>query len=316
MVQLVDQHLDFNYVAQAQKLLIESIAAVDAAAAVEGSLTYVAGTDHHFHGYDGTVDQTVPWTTDLGIQITDVTADPGTVPAEPYIQYNRTNNEFKYSDGTVLRQIWTEEQGKIVQQLAADPASAAANEGDVFYNTTDNAMKFDDGTQIKTLVTTDQIGSLFRTRSTAFNAGAGALPVAGDATVFVGEALAQGDVFFVTTGGTIAGIQGDDVLEPGDFLVLADAGAPTVGASWFGIQANLNLPTTLPAYEEQTVNLAAGADLTITAGTLTQIRDVSIYDNNAKKRPFIDLTIATATTVTANSLNAITGARAWMLGSV
>ena len=93
--------------------------------------------------------------------------------------------------------------------------------------------------------------------------------------------------------------------------MLVDAANPTAGASWWGIQSNLNLPTTLPAYEEQTVNLVAATDLTITAAVLTQIRDVEIYDNTAKKRPFIDLTIATATTVTANSLNAITGARAW-----
>ena len=213
MVQQVDQHLNFGYVAELRQALIQNLAAVDAAA-IQGSLTYVAAADNHFHGHDGTTDQTIPWTTDLGIQITEVTADPGAIPAEPYFQYNTANNEIKYSDGTNLQQVWTEEQGKVVAQLAADPASAAANEGDVFYNSTDNALKFDDGTAIRTLATTDQIGSMFRTRSTAFDASGGALPVAGDATVFVGEALQQGDVFFIGTGGTLAGIQGDDVSSP------------------------------------------------------------------------------------------------------
>lgn len=315
MTQTVDQHLDFNYVAFLQRCLVQPIAAVDATA-IEGSLTYVVGTDHHFHGHDGTSDQTVAWLSDLGIQIVEVTADPGAVPPEPYFQYNTANNEIKYSDGTALQQVWTEEQGKVVQQLAADPASAAANAGDVFYNTADGVIRYDDGTAIKTVATIDQISSMFRTRNPAFDASGATVPVAGDATVHVGEALAQGDVFFVGTAGTIVGIQGADALEVGDALVLVDAANPTLGASWWGLQTNLDLPANLPVFEEQTVNIVAATDLVVTAAVLANISTIEVYDNNNKKRPFMDLTITAATTATVNSLNAVTGARVYMNGTV
>jgi hypothetical protein len=267
---LVDQHLDFNKIAELRNALVQNLAATTSVT-VEGQLAYVAGADHHFWGHNGTAAKKILWSDDLGI----------------------------------------------IQQTATDLTGGALVKGATWFNTTTNVLKWYDGTTTKTAADTSQVASMFRVRSAAFSAAAGTLPTVASATVLPGVALAQGDTFLATTAGTIVGIGGADKLEPGDMLVLFDASAPTVAASWYAFQTNMDLPANILAYENVTVNLTAGANVTITPLVLTGIQDVEMFDNTGAKRRFIDITHAAgAATAVVNSLNAITGARAFVLGTV
>lgn len=267
---LVDSHLDFNKVAQLQNAIVQNLAATTSIT-VEGQLAFVASTDHHFWGHNGTSAKRVPWADDQGI----------------------------------------------FQPVAADLAGGALVEGATWYNTTTDMLKYYDGTAVKTVANTDQIASMFRTRSAAFSAAAGTLPTVASATVLPGDALKQGDVFLVTTAGTIAGIGGADKLEVGDMLVLMDASAPTVAASWYAFQTNVDIPSNILAWENVTVALTAGVDATVTPVAITAIQSVRMYDATNNYRPFINVQHAAgAATATVNSLNAIAAARASVFGTV
>jgi len=231
------------------------------------------------------------------------------------IDYVLADNHIYGHNGTAAKQIpWADDNG-IFGALTADPATPAA--GKTWYNTTTNTLKYRDGATVKTIATTDQLTSMFRTRATAFSAAAGNLPVAADATTLAGSALQQGDVFLIGTGGTIVGIGGSDVLETGDMLVLFDAANPTVAASWTAFQVNVSIPTTVVAFENVTVALVAGTAATVTPTVLKGIQNVSMYDNNNLKRPFMNIVLVPgAATASVTSLNAVTGARAYCEGTV
>ena len=134
-------------------------------------------------------------------------------------------------------------------------------------------------------------------------------------TALANVALAQGDTFLITTGGTIAGIGGADILERGDMLVLMDATAPTVAASWYAFQTNVSIPTNIVAFENVTVSLTANANATITPTVLTGLHDVTLYDSTGLERPSIVVNFTVgATSATANSARSLASVRAFCLG--
>jgi hypothetical protein len=233
------------------------------------------------------------------------------------IGYATTDNHFYGHNGTAVKRILWSDDTEAIPTLATAPATPTTAQK--WYDSATNDIKYYNGTTTKTLATTDMVSSMFRIRSTAFSAAAGSLPVVSDnnVTALAGVALAQGDTFLVSTGGTIAGIGGADILEAGDMLVLMDATAPTNAASWYAFQTNVSLPTNVVAFENVTVALTAGAAVTIDPTTLGVIHSVEIYDSTGLKRPFVEVVlVAGATSATATSLNALTGARAFCLGVV
>jgi hypothetical protein len=232
--------------------------------------------------------------------------------------YNSTDNHFYGHNGTEAKRLpWTDDI-ELIQSLAAAPTGAALVAGKKWYDTAANSIKYYDGTATKTIATADQISSMFRIRSTAFSAATGALPVASDnnVTALAGLALAQGDTFLVAVGGTLVGVGGDDLLEPGDMLVLMDATAPTVAASWWGFQTNASIPANVTAFENVAVSLTANANATATVLVLTGLDRVEFYDGTGAKRPFVDISFAQgAKSATLNSIRAIAGGRAFCLGT-
>jgi hypothetical protein len=233
--------------------------------------------------------------------------------------YNSTDNRFYGHNGTEAKRLPWGDDIELIPSLAAAPTGAALVSGKKWYDTATNNIKYYDGTATKTIATTDMVSSMFRIRSTAFSAAAAALPVLSDnnVTALAGVPLGQGDTFLITTAGTIVGIGGSDILEPGDMLVLMDATAPTTAASWYAFQTNASLPANVVAFENVTVALTANAAATIDPPSLGVVHSIEIYDATGIKRPTVEITLAAgATSGTALSLNALAGARAFCLGVV
>lgn len=168
----------------------------------------------------------------------------------------------------------------VADTLTSDPVSPA--EGQFWYNTTDNLLKYFDGVSVKVIAdrawVTAEINKLERIQG-SFDASAGLLPtaankIAGDLTQIV-----AGDYWIIGVAGTIAGIQGDDVLSIGDKLQYVGGGAGTA-ANWVGIQTNLNDANigNVKA-EKQTVSLVANTPLNVNAATIANIHSVQVYNS-------------------------------------
>jgi hypothetical protein len=246
-------------------------------------------------------------------------AGVATLTKSGQVGYNSTDNRFYGHNGTEAKRLPWGDDIELIPSLAAAPTGAALVTAKKWYDTVSNSIKYYDGTTTKTVATTDMVSSMFRIRSTAFSAAAGALPTvaSNNVTALAGVALGQGDTFLITAAGTITGIGGADLLEAGDMLVLMDASAPTAAASWYAFQTNVSLPTNVIAFENVTVSLTAGAAATIDPPSLGVVHSIEIYDATGIKRPTIDIVLsAGATSGTASSLNALAGARAFCLGVV
>jgi hypothetical protein len=167
----------------------------------------------------------------------------------------------------------------VADTLTSDPVSPA--EGQFWYNTTDNLLKYFDGVSVKVIAdrawVTAEINKLERIQG-SFDASAGLLPtaankIAGDLTQIV-----AGDYWIIGVAGTIAGIQGDDVLSIGDKLQYV--GGAGTAANWVGIQTNLNDANigNVKA-EKQTVSLVANTPLNVNAATIANIHSVQVYNS-------------------------------------
>jgi hypothetical protein len=114
-----------------------------------------------------------------------------------------------------------------------------------------------------------------------FDASSGALPTAANKVSGDTTQILKGDYWYVSTAGTISGIEGDDVLSVGDVLIYLGGGA-TTAANWLGVNRNLNdgsISSGAAQSETQTVALVANTDLTVTAATVVNIRSVQTYNS-------------------------------------
>lgn len=204
----------------------------------------------------------------------------------------------------------------LLDKVATDPVSPV--EGQVWYNTATDEIKYYDGTAVRVVASkawvTSEINKLERIQG-SFDASAGLLPtaankIAGDLTQIV-----AGDYWIIGVAGTIAGIQGDDVLSIGDKLQYAGGGAATA-ANWVGIQTNLNDANigNVKA-EKQTVALVANTPLAVNAATIANIHSVQVY-NSAGDLIIVDIQkLGGANQRTLTSKKSLTGVVVEMTGT-
>jgi hypothetical protein len=105
------------------------------------------------------------------------------------------------------------------------------------------------------------------------------LPVAADKTQGDLTTIHKGDYWIITVAGTIAGIQGSDVLEIGDVVQFYGT-TPATAADWIGIQRNVDdgvLSTTV--CEKQTVTLVANTPLNVNAASISNIHSIQVYNS-------------------------------------
>jgi hypothetical protein len=204
----------------------------------------------------------------------------------------------------------------VADTVTTDPVSPA--EGQFWYNTTDNVLKYFDGVAVKVIAdrawVTAEINKLERIQG-SFDASAGLLPtasnkIAGDLTQIV-----AGDYWIIGVAGTIAGIQGDDVLSIGDKLQYVGGGAGTA-ANWVGIQTNLNDANIGNIKgEKQTVNLVANTPLNVNAASIANIHSIQIY-NSAGTEIIVDIQkLGGANQRTLTSKKSLTGVVVEMTGT-
>lgn len=158
-------------------------------------------------------------------------------------------------------------------------------------------------------ITTDDIANAMDLRGT-FNATPGQRP---DQAGVLN--IQKGDLWLITGPGTLTGIEGSDILSVGDFLIsLSDN--PTTAADYAGIETNTTVNmNNYAAWENQTVNLAAGP-VTATYALLTTIRDARCYDSTGRLRDSLDVQITSGNTVVVDGLSTIANLRVYALGSI
>ena len=177
----------------------------------------------------------------------------------------------------------------VADSLASDPVSPV--EGQVWYNTTSNELKYYDGAVVKVVAdkawVTSEINKLERIQG-SYDASGGLLPTAANKTQGDLTQIVAGDYWIISVAGTIAGIQGDDVLGIGDKLQYMGGGAATAG-NWVGIQTNLNDANIGNVRgEKQTVNLVANTPLNVNAAQVANIHSVQVY-NSAGDEIIVDI---------------------------
>lgn len=212
-------------------------------------------------------------------------------------------------DGNELKNV-------VVDQLVSDPGSPVT--GQFWYNTTSNVLKYYDGTAVRIIATqawvTAQINALGQCQG-GFSAVAGLLPVAGDKTQGDLTAIKKGDYWIITAAGTIAGIEGSDVLSVGDIIQFYGSN-PATAADWVGIQRNLDDTLVGNAKtERQTVNLVANTPLNVNAATLTDIFSVQTYDSTGEEIIVSIKKLGPANQVTLESKKSLTGVKVDLIGA-
>jgi len=163
--------------------------------------------------------------------------------------------------------------------LATDPVSPV--EGQEWCNSTDGKRKIFKGGVVREYIfqtdLTTAINSLGQLQG-AYDANPGALPTIADKTQGDLTALVAGDSWVISNAGTLTGIQGDDVLSPGDKIQYL-GGTPTDANNWVGIQTNLDESKVgNVAADRQTVNLVAATGLTVSSSSIADIHSVQVYD--------------------------------------
>lgn len=168
------------------------------------------------------------------------------------------------------------------EQLAADPTGGDLFEGREWCNTTTGERKVYKNGQVEVYATksfvTEEVNKIERAQG-GFDANPGALPVLADKTRGDLTAFQIGDTFTINNGGTITGIQGDDVLSVGDKLEFL-GGSPTDPNNWVGINRNIDdsvLGNTVT--DRQTVALVANTGLTVASSTVADIHSIQVYDS-------------------------------------
>ena len=201
------------------------------------------------------------------------------------------------------------------EQLASDPVAPV--EGQEWGNTTDDKRRTVSGGVTETYAyesyVLEQINALGRSQG-GFSAAPGLLPTAADKTAGDLSNLQPGDYWVINNGGTITGIQGDDVLSIGDKIEYLN-GDPTIANNWVGIQTNLddNLLGNVVA-DRQVVNLVASTPLTISSSTVADVHSVQVYDSSGEEIEVCVLKTANANERDIESNISLTGVIVELLG--
>jgi hypothetical protein len=167
------------------------------------------------------------------------------------------------------------------EKLAADPSSPV--EAQEWFNTTEKLRKTVANGTVESYAfrswVTEQINALGRAQG-SYDASGGGLPVFGDKITGDLTTIQAGDAWFISNGGTITGILGDDELSIGDKLQFT-GGDPAVAANWVGIQTNLDdsLIGNIKA-DRQVVALVANTPLTVSSSIIADIHGVQVYDSS------------------------------------
>jgi hypothetical protein len=211
-------------------------------------------------------------------------------------------------DGNELKNV-------VVDKVTTDPVSPAV--GQFWYNTTVNKLKYYDGTSVRIIASeayvTNAINQLGQIQG-GFSAVPGLLPVAGDKTQGDLTAIKKGDYWVITAAGTIAGIEGSDVLSVGDIIQFYGSN-PATASDWLGIQRNLDDSAIGDTKtERQTVNLVANTPLNVNAATITDIFSVQTY-NSAGEEIIVSISkLGPANQVTLESKKSLTGVKVDLVG--
>ena len=205
----------------------------------------------------------------------------------------------------------------VIDQLATDPVSPV--KGQIWYNTTVNEIKYYDGTTIEIIADRDwvttQINSLGQNQG-SFSAVPGALPTAANKTVGDLTTIKRGDFWVISAAGTIAGIGGGSTyLSVGDILQFTGSN-PATASDWLGIQRNVDDRVIGNAKtEEQTVNLVANTQLTITAATLSKVFSVVTINSTGDKIELDQAFTGTDPQVLLTSKKSLTGVKVRLIGA-
>jgi hypothetical protein len=168
----------------------------------------------------------------------------------------------------------------VVDKVSSDPGSPVT--GQFWYNTTVNKLKYFDGTVVRIIASEDYVTTAINQLGQIqgpFDASPGLLPVAADKTQGDLTTIHKGDYWIITVAGTIAGIQGSDVLEIGDVVQFYGT-TPATASDWIGIQRNVDdgvLSTTV--CEKQTVTLVANTPLNVNAASISNIHSIQVYNS-------------------------------------
>jgi hypothetical protein len=212
-------------------------------------------------------------------------------------------------DGNELKNV-------VVDKVVSDPISPVA--GQLWYNTTVNKLKYFDGTSVRIIASEDYVTTAINQLGQiqgGFSAVAGLLPTAGDKTQGDLTQIKKGDYWVITAAGTIAGIEGSDVLSVGDIIQFYGSN-PATAADWLGIQRNLDDTLVGNAKtERQTVNLVANTPLNVNAATLSDIFSVQTY-NSAGEEIIVSISkLGPANQVTLESKKSLTGVAVDLIGA-
>jgi hypothetical protein len=210
-------------------------------------------------------------------------------------------------DGNELKNV-------LVDKVSADPGSPAV--GQFWFNTTSNLLKYYDGA-VKIVATqawvTSQINALGQIQG-GFDASSGLLPVAGDKTQGDLTTIKKGDYWIITVAGTIAGIQGSDVLSIGDVIQFYGT-TPATASDWVGIQRNIDDSVLGDMISErQTVNLVANTPLNVNAASITDIFSVQTYDSTGEEIVLSLKKLGPANQVTLESKKSLTNVAVDLIG--
>jgi hypothetical protein len=210
-------------------------------------------------------------------------------------------------DGNELKNV-------LIDKVALDPVSPVI--GQFWYNTTVNKLKYYDGA-VRIVASefwvTSQINALGQIQG-GFDASGGLLPVAGDKTQGDLTTIKKGDYWIITVAGTIAGIQGSDILAIGDVIQFFGT-TPATAADWVGIQRNIDDSVLGDIISErQTVALVANTPLAVNAASMTDIFSVQVF-NSAGAEIIVDIEkLGPANQVTLTSKKSLTGVKVDLLG--
>lgn len=310
MATTVRGHLDFARLAQIQGAFF----AVEAATTAITAAGHFGFSANNFVGWNPAANAgagavaTIPWSTDLGKQILERTTAQGVPATANTLWYNTdTDNLMLTPDGTVGETVLTSADGNVIR----NGAPTTPVERDIWYDPADDKIKYRDGATTQTLVTASDLGDVMKMRG-GFNAGANQRPDQGGTPVSNIEA---GNVWIITTGGTLAGIEGDDVLAPGD-LLMATSDNPTTAADYVGIEMNRNINLARMASFERVTSALAVGNNTINATALTDVAWAGVLNAAGQQENLIDITRASATSYTIASLSAVAGATVVMFGTL
>lgn len=175
-----------------------------------------------------------------------------------------------------------------IEKLAAHPTGLDLYEGRFWGLTTDNHVYHYLGSSIRKVPNIDDLNK-FGELVGSLDATTG-IPTTGSGIDSEGNALAgtasiqKGDYWRISVGGTIVGIDGDDVLNIGDILIALQDNA-TLASHFLGVQQNIddsllnnniyNIDGSIPAATFRTVTIADDSSILFTSPTYGNILNIS-----------------------------------------